>query len=604
MNLSTNTNYTLPSELQSRFQVLSEIARTRTSVVYLAKESLLDRKIALKISACPTEEQAERFRKEAQTLATLKHPNIVQLFSFGSQEIENGQLTFLAMEYLEGKTLEKMLRADSLNTVQFQEIFLPILDALSFAHSVNIIHRDLKPANIMILECPDSSPLVKLLDFGISKQTVETRQTTVTLELSGTPKYMSPEQCKGKPCTAVSDIYSLACVMYEAIAGSAPFAGDTAAVVMYKQINEAAAIPTGINADQKISRELVKAIMKGLEKDPEKRPQSMEQYKSLILSGLNSQNYNLRQPKNVLKIIVLTLLCFAPLSLVMPHSSHKSIKRAPVKVVETEIEKDKEKGLDTIKAECRLLRAEGKYDKSAERLEAVLNDPRRRLNGSLKFCYLDETAKSYYDMKKYDQAEKYWRLALKKVPWDEQEQYPIVMDRLCQVLVATGRLKEAESWCNQEIAKLDPSAEISIANFQSIKARALMSAPGRKREALKLLKKSLAVYDKTEDGRSSKIAMGAGKDIYVLARELGELALAEKELTRTRDAILNFEAPEGGAVWNALNLSFFMEDKNRIEDAILLKERSIELSKKTGNGSKENPMWEAAISALKKKLHN
>lgn len=199
-------------------------------------------------------------------------------------------------------------------------------------------------------------------------------------------------------------------------------------------------------------------------------------------------------------------------------------------------------------------------------------------------------------------AEKYWRQSLRILPWDFQDLYPVTMDRICQVMVAGGRIKEAEDWCNKEIKEADSSNRTLIADFKSIKARVISSLESRKKEALALLEQSLAVYDSTEQGRSSKIAMGAGKDFYVLANELGKPALAEKDLEKTKRGILNFEAPEGGAVWNALNLSYFLEEKNRISDAILLRQRAIDLANKNQRGTREISNWEADIKRLEAQL--
>ena len=208
------------AKLFPQFEILELLGRGGMGFVYKARQPRLDRVVALKILAPDPENRgrfAERFEREAQALARLTHPNIVAVYEFG----EAGGLYFLAMEFVDGVNLRKMLAGQTLKPEQALTIVPAICDALQFAHSSGIVHRDIKPENILI----DKQGRVKIADFGIAKISGTGRQEALTGEQQaiGTPHYMAPEQIE-KPAEVDhrADIYSLGVVFYEMLTGELP----------------------------------------------------------------------------------------------------------------------------------------------------------------------------------------------------------------------------------------------------------------------------------------------------------------------------------------------------------------------------------------------
>jgi len=238
-------------------------------VVYQGYDPLIGRKVAIKtmltegLSEQEFSEYKTRFQREAQAAGTLAHPNIITVYDFGEQ---NGVL-YLAMEYLEGKSLERVVQEQNILPI---ETILPIYDqvcsALDHAHQNKIVHRDIKPANIIILQ----NGLVKLTDFGIAK--MMSMGMTQAGHILGTPNYMSPEQVKGRPVDGRSDIFSLGIILYELLTGEKPFAGQNITTVIYKIINENPIPPRELDAS--IPAGLNYIVSKALAKNPDERYQT------------------------------------------------------------------------------------------------------------------------------------------------------------------------------------------------------------------------------------------------------------------------------------------------------------------------------------------
>jgi serine/threonine protein kinase len=247
------------------------------SLVYKARQKTLDRIVALKVLSGPWldgEEGIKRFQKEAQLTSTLKHPNIVKTLSFGVSEAKQ---PYLVMEFLPGNTLaEELDRNGPLKLQDFRDIFLPVLAALEEAHRQGIVHRDVKPGNIMICRT-EGALTVKLLDFGIARLQstgASTRTPSSGGKSLGSPSYMSPEQCRGTSADCRSDIYSLSCVMYEALCGEPPFTGITSLEVMDKHFNQSPPSVSELSRRIDIRKELAALVLGGLAKNPDDRPQS------------------------------------------------------------------------------------------------------------------------------------------------------------------------------------------------------------------------------------------------------------------------------------------------------------------------------------------
>jgi serine/threonine protein kinase len=204
----------------NNYQILSKIASGGMSEVYLADDTKTGKKVALKILDAKLSidpEYLHRFKKEASICQQLDHKNIVKILSYGTFE----ESYYITYEYIEGITLDKLIRQKNLTITEIENISIQLLAGLSYAHSKNIIHRDIKPSNIII-----ENKTVKILDFGIAKQELAATVTKSGLFM-GSPHYVSPEQIEGHDIDYRSDIYSFGIVLYEMIEGRVPFSADT-----------------------------------------------------------------------------------------------------------------------------------------------------------------------------------------------------------------------------------------------------------------------------------------------------------------------------------------------------------------------------------------
>ena len=256
----------LEQALGAQYDVLSLLGRGGMGAVYLARERLLERLVAIKV--LPSEhadgEGRERFLREARTVAQLSHPNIVPLLSFG----EMGGTLFYIMRYIDGEPLERRLRREgSLPPNDARQILREVADALVEAHRLGIVHRDLKPDNVMI-DRLTGRPM--LTDFGIARQPAGSSTLTGTGMIVGTPQYMSPEQAAGdRALDGRSDLYSLGVMGYRMMTGRLPFSGADVQELLMKQITTPAMPITAHAPDAPM--DLTDALMRCLEKDPARR---------------------------------------------------------------------------------------------------------------------------------------------------------------------------------------------------------------------------------------------------------------------------------------------------------------------------------------------
>ncbi len=253
--------------LNDRYEIQSRIGRGGMADVLLARDLLLDRPVAIKVlfAEFATDPNfVERFRREAQAAANLNHPNIVGVYDWGKY----GGTYFIAMEYVQGRTLADILRANGrVSAVQAAEIASEVAAALGFAHRNGVVHRDIKPANILI----GSSGQVKVADFGIARamnSAADSNLTQVGLVM-GTATYFSPEQAQGAQPDPRSDLYSLGIVLYEMVGGKPPFAGDNPVSIAYKQVHEAPQPLNHIAPD--VPKPFEAIVAKLLAKNPEQR---------------------------------------------------------------------------------------------------------------------------------------------------------------------------------------------------------------------------------------------------------------------------------------------------------------------------------------------
>lgn len=264
--------------VSERYRIESVLGRGGMGVVYKAEQIHMNKLVAMKMmlqQATASQADHRRFQREAQAASLLSHPNIVSIHDFG---FYNGQ-AYLCMDYLQGANLEVFLKEKPLTLDQFRHIFAQACDALQHAHDKGIVHRDLKPGNLCISE-KNGDPLhLYVLDFGLVKmmEAGNDGKLTRTNMVVGSPVYMSPEQCRALNLDQRSDIYSLACVMYESLCGLPPFRADTVFDMMNAHISQPAVSIREFAPGIYVPAGLDKAILQALSKNPDDRPQSMQE---------------------------------------------------------------------------------------------------------------------------------------------------------------------------------------------------------------------------------------------------------------------------------------------------------------------------------------
>src|SRR5438309_8213470 len=254
-----------------RYEVVSELGKGAMGIVYLARDPVIGRMVAIKtirVNAGSDEEDTQEFRerfvREAQTAGILSHPNIVTIHDIG--EDTDSRTSFIAMEYIEGRNLKSlMVEKNRFSWDEVADLIAQIGEALDYAHRKGIIHRDVKPANIILT----TDGKVKITDFGIAK--VASSNLTTTGQFLGTPNYMSPEQVSGAPVDGRSDIFSLGVVLYELLTGRKPFQGDNLTAISYKIVHEDFTPPAEFSTD--IPPEFNPIVARAMAKDPWNRYQ-------------------------------------------------------------------------------------------------------------------------------------------------------------------------------------------------------------------------------------------------------------------------------------------------------------------------------------------
>jgi len=255
-----------------RYEIVAELGRGAMGIVYKARDPELGRTVAIKTvnmalgGGDEVENYQKRFTQEARAAGGLNHPAIVTIYDIGRAQ----DIAYMAMEFIEGTELRTLVQQGPRLTIpQAVSIAAQVADGLAYAHSRGIVHRDIKPANIMVLE--DGS--VKITDFGIARMRIA-QELTQTGTMLGSPKYMSPEQALGRRATHQSDIFSLGVVLYEMLAGAAPFAGDSVGALMYQIAHIAPPAPSVLNPE--VPELLDYVVSKALAKPPESRYNSAE----------------------------------------------------------------------------------------------------------------------------------------------------------------------------------------------------------------------------------------------------------------------------------------------------------------------------------------
>ena len=270
--LAQRTDPLVGTEIDGRWRVLRKIGQGGMATVYAAEQvSIADRAVALKFihaAHALDPDLTARFRREAASLAAIRHPRVVTVFDLG--ELEDGRL-YIAMEFVEGMTLKRRIPAEGLPVPDVLSLGAKIADALSAAHEAGVLHRDVKPTNVLVRDGTDE---VVLMDFGVARL-VDSDATAATQAglFFGTPAYMAPEQAEGGEVTERSDIYALGVVLYEMLSGVVPLRAPTPVGTLARVLHETPRAVREVRAD---TPEVVESIvMRMLEKDPEARPADM-----------------------------------------------------------------------------------------------------------------------------------------------------------------------------------------------------------------------------------------------------------------------------------------------------------------------------------------
>lgn len=254
-------------DLPDRFVIESEIARGGMGIVYSAHHRISNQKLAVKVlkeEVARDTVNLRRFKQEATAIAKLNHANIIRLVDFG---VTDSGLAYMVTELIEGKSLKERLHQGPLDLTEFYRLMMQVCDALAIAHANGIIHRDIKPSNILLNE---SDGMARVSDFGIARMSGEEKKDytlTGTGEIIGSPYYMSPEQATVRTCDQRTDIYSLGCVMFEALIGATPFDGSNTIEVILNHVNA----PVPSLSGRGFPEALTQIIERSLAKNPADR---------------------------------------------------------------------------------------------------------------------------------------------------------------------------------------------------------------------------------------------------------------------------------------------------------------------------------------------
>ena len=265
----------------NRFEIISKIGAGGMGAVYKARQLGMDRYVAVKVllrEVAHDEKLVKRFKIEALAASRLSHPNTIRIYDFG--EMEDGTL-YIAMEFLEGKSLQKVLNLEkTLPVRRTLHIIKQVAASLTEAHSKNIVHRDLKPDNVFLIEVDGDKDFVKVLDFGVAKlREADKQQGTLTQAgmIFGTPRYMAPEQCSSKAVDHRADIYAIGIMAYEMLVGKPPFDADSPLAILMKHLQEKPKPLALVRPDIEVPEEVEAMVMRCIEKSPDKRYQTAQE---------------------------------------------------------------------------------------------------------------------------------------------------------------------------------------------------------------------------------------------------------------------------------------------------------------------------------------
>lgn len=491
MEMKIRPDIAATPEIES-IEIIELLGKGGMSLVYKARQKQLDRIVAVKVLsklAVRGENGIKRFQKEAKLTSALEHPNIVKTISFGVSK--DGQ-PYLVMEFLEGLSLaDDLKQCGRLKLQRFKDVFLPALSALNQAHQAGMVHRDIKPGNIMICRTDTGAETVKLVDFGIAKVFDEGENQTQNLTepgaVMGSPTYMSPEQCLGKPLDGRSDLYSMACVMYETLSGEPPFSGDSVLEVMQKHSTEPPPTVSDLSRKLDIRKELAQVTLWGLAKDPAARPQTASEFAKKLnevleritldkVPKLKSTSGTLIQPPIAIAVVMLCLLIsgfIAYLNQQMHSKGQNELKTLTLNRPRTEEQRYEElmaksfktseltEQIEQLALQCerksKWALAENLLKRSIELNEKLLGAKHLKLSGSL-----IGLAHCYYQQEKDTEAEPLYKRALQIREQSLESTNPAVIEALAfleNCYKREGKNAEEEALLRRKLAALEKTLD-------------------------------------------------------------------------------------------------------------------------------------------------
>ena len=312
-----------PGAKIGEYVVDRKLAEGGMGSVYAGHHPVIGKRIAVKVLSAQCAhipDLVRRFVEEARAVNKIGHPNIIDIFSFGTLADAR---PFFVMEYLEGANLAERLEAGNLTASETRRLLRQICGALEAAHRAGIVHRDLKPENIWVASPAQGDSFAKVLDFGIAKLLDNPAgKSTQTGAAMGTPRYMAPEQCMGRPVDHRADIYSLGVILYEIFAGIVPFRGESFGELIYQHMSEP---PEPPSRHRPMDPELERIILACLEKDPAKRPESAKELGRLLDLAVHEGS----EPVTQLRTAVLTARPSAAVGTTMGQSIGEVVVAVP-----------------------------------------------------------------------------------------------------------------------------------------------------------------------------------------------------------------------------------------------------------------------------------